>query len=170
MTGRLLPRKGFQYALEAMKDVLLPGWEIHIAGDGPYRDQLEMLSKESKNKVVFHGWLSKDSQELKDLYEHSKIFILPSDVENSPISILEAMNAGLAVITTNTTGCLEVAGDSALLVNPRDVANIKEVTLKLIHDNDLLREYGQKARQRSIEHFSWDKIVNRYIAIYNAAV
>lgn len=166
MTGRLLPRKGFQHTLEALKDVSLPGWEIHIAGDGPYRKRLETLARESKNKIIFHGWLPKDSEELRDLYERSKIFILPSDVENAPIALLEAMNAGLAVITTNTTGCKEVAGDSGLLVNPRDTAGIKTAILKLVRDDGLIKEMGEKARRRSIECFSWDSIVDRYIEMY----
>jgi len=87
-------------------------------------------------------------------------------VENASISLLEAMNAGLAIITTNTTGCQETAGDSALLVSPRDVGGIKEALLKFIQDDNLREEFGQKARQRSIEHYSWDKIVNQYDQIY----
>ncbi|MCK5081693.1 MAG: glycosyltransferase family 4 protein, partial [Candidatus Omnitrophica bacterium] len=112
MSGRLLERKGFQYVLKALENTSLPDWEIHLVGDGPYRKELEILAKKVGNKVVFHGWLEKGSNELIDLYERSKIFLMPSDVENAPISLLEAMNAGLAIVTTNTTGCYETAGDS----------------------------------------------------------
>ena len=170
MSGRLLERKGFQYVLTALKDAPLPGWEIHLAGDGPYRSELEALAKEAGNNVVFHGWLAKGSAELKNLYECSKIFILPSDVENASIALLEAMSAGLAIITTNTTGCQETAGDSALLVNPHDVNGIKNAVLKLTRDDNLIKEFGKKARQRSIENFSWDTIIDKYIETYKKAL
>jgi len=169
MSGRFLQLKGFQYVFEALKDTSLSGWEIHLAGDGPYRKELEALAKEVSNKVVFHGWLPKGCAELKNLYEHSKIFILPSVVENAPISLLEAMNAELAVITTKNTGCQEVAGDSALLINPHDVGGIKDAILKLTRDENLIKNYGEKARRRSIEHFSWDSIVDNYLNVYKEA-
>ncbi|MCK5013981.1 MAG: glycosyltransferase family 4 protein [Candidatus Omnitrophica bacterium] len=169
MSGRLLELKGFQYVLAALKDTPLFDWEIHLAGDGPYREKLEALAKEVNTKIVFHGWLPKGSEELKDLYEHSKIFILPSVVENAPISLLEAMNAELAVITTKKTGCQEIAGDSALLVDPHDVDGIKDAILKLAGDENLIKNYGEKARKHSIERFSWNSIVDNYLNVYKEA-
>ena len=166
MSSRLLERKGFQYALKALKDAPLSGWEIHLAGDGPYRKELEALANEVNTKVTFHGWLKRDSEELKNLYECSKIFIMPSDVENAPIALLEAMNAGLAIITTNTTGCYETAGDSALLVDPHNVNEIRNAVLKLIHDENLINEFGKKARKRSVESFAWNTIIDKYIELY----
>ncbi|MBN1354528.1 MAG: glycosyltransferase family 4 protein [Candidatus Omnitrophica bacterium] len=170
MTGRLLPRKGFQYALLALEDVLLPGWEVHIAGDGPYRVRLEELAKKSRCKIIFHGWLDRGSQKLKRLYEESKIFILPSEVENAPISLLEGMNAGLAVITTNAAGCSEIAEDAALFVNPRDAGGIKKALLKLAGDEALIRKMGDRARARTRERFSWETITERYIDLYKEVI
>ncbi len=168
MSGRLLSRKGFQYVLEAVKDSDLPDWEIHLAGDGPHRKELEALAEDLPNKVVFHGWLKKDRAELKSLYEHSKIFILPSDVENASIALLEAMSAELAIITTNTTGCQEMVGNAALLTSPHDVDGIKKALLELTQNNSTREELGKKGRQLCLERFSWDRIVEAYTKIYES--
>ena len=170
MSGRLLERKGFQFVLNALKETPLEGWEIHLAGDGPYRKDLEALANGSKNKVIFHGWLSRDHGTLRNLYERSRIFIMPSDIENAPIALLEAMNAGLAIITTNASGCYETAGDSAMLVAPHDETAIREAVLKLVHDENLLDGFGKKARQRSLANFGWDTIIDQYAELYKEAV
>jgi len=169
MSGRFLKRKGFQYALQALEKADLAGWEIHLAGDGPYRSELETLASKCKVKTVFHGWLARGTRELKDLYTQSKIFILPSDVENAPVSLLEAMNAGLAIITTNIPACKEMAKEAAEFVSPHDVAGIKESLLGLVRDENKIKEMGEKARKRSIERFSWEGIVGRYIEVYKKA-
>jgi glycosyltransferase involved in cell wall biosynthesis len=166
MSGRLLPRKGFHHVLEVLKTTPLPGWECHIAGDGPYRAQLEAMAQQTSNTVVFHGWLSKDSTALRELYERSRIFILPSEAENAPIALLEAMNAGLGIITTNATGCREIAGDTTLLVSPGDVAGIKKAILDLVGQDSLAASLGAKARARSLHEFSWEAIVDTYSELY----
>jgi glycosyltransferase involved in cell wall biosynthesis len=65
-TGRLLPRKGFQYLIQAVSDKNI-GYEVHIAGDGPMMSELKDLAQKSKTKIVFHGWMNNNSKEYKDL-------------------------------------------------------------------------------------------------------
>ncbi len=169
MTGRLLPRKGFQYVLEALKGVK-SDYEVHIAGDGPNADELKAIARNLKIKVVFHGWLDNNSPVLRELYETSSIYLLPSKQENASIGLLEAMLAGMAVITSNVSGCPETVGDSGLLVSPQDVEGIRTNLLKLINDDKLCRELGARARNRVLEVFDWQKISRQYIAQYEEIV
>ena len=60
-TGRLLPRKGFQYLIQAVSDRDL-GYELHICGDGPMMPELRELAAQSKTRVVFHGWIDNTSE------------------------------------------------------------------------------------------------------------
>ena len=94
--------------------------EIHIVGDGPYLSQLKQLAATLSKRIIFHGFLSNRSEKFKDLIETSSIFVFPSESENFPMVLLEAMAAGLAIITTKNTGCEEVVGDTGLLVAPGD--------------------------------------------------
>jgi glycosyltransferase involved in cell wall biosynthesis len=167
MTGRLLPRKGFQHVLKALEGIDTD-FEVHIAGDGPMRAELETRAKTLRAKVVFHGWLDNNSPELKDLYETSAIFCLPSERENASISLLEAMAAGMAVITSNVTGCPETIGDAGFIVPPNDPEAIRPVLRNLISSESLTAEYAAKARRRVCEHFDWRKISLAYLGLFES--
>lgn len=169
--SRLFERKGVQYLLEALDGFTLP-IAVNIVGDGPFLATLKEIAAQiqSKAKVHFHGWLDNDSMAFQNLLEQSSVFILPSEAENFPIVLLEAMSAELAIITTKGTGCEEVVGDAALLVDPRDPAGLQQALFKLTSDHNLTREMGIKARQRVERDFAWSNIVNRYTNIYRKIV
>lgn len=164
LCSRLLAFKGFQYVIEAVKDLSLD-WHVHIIGDGPYRDTLQSLAKDSKTPVTFHGWLDRDSAMFKDLYETSAIFILPSEAENFPTVLLEAMSAGLAIITTTAGGCPEVVGDAALLVAPRNPAEIRQKLLYLVENKSVRDDFSGKGQER-IRLFSWSTVAQRHVDTY----
>ena len=169
MTGRLLPRKGFQNVLAAL-DGVDTDYEVHIAGDGPLRSALEEQARTLKVKVVFHGWLDTNSAELKDLYETSTVFCLPSERENASISLLEAMLAGMAVITSDVTGCPETVGDAGQVVPPRDVEALRAALERLLRSPEEQAEYGRKARRRVERFFDWETIGGQYLACFERVV
>lgn len=168
LCSRLLPRKGFQYVIEAVKDLTLD-WDVHIIGDGPYLETLKAQAADSKTPVIFHGWLDRDDPQFRELYETSSIFVFPSEMENFPTVLLEAMSAGLAVITSTAGGCPEVVGDAALLVEPKNPAAIRSQLLALIEApdkrNDLAKQGVSHVRQ-----FSWQTISERYLALYKKLI
>jgi glycosyltransferase involved in cell wall biosynthesis len=165
MTGRLLPRKGFQHVLAAL-DGLDTDYEVHIAGDGPLRSALEQQADKLKIKVVFHGWVDINSAKLRDLYETSAVFCLPSKRENASISLLEAMLAGMAVITSDVTGCPETVGDAGLMVPPGDIEAIRAALARLLRSPEIQADYGCKARRRVEQFFDWEKIGGQYIECF----
>jgi glycosyltransferase involved in cell wall biosynthesis len=158
-SGRLLSRKGFQHLVEAVSGEDM-GWEVHIAGDGPMRDELDVLASASKTKVVLHGWLDNNNKEYKDLLEQAGIYVLASEKENASVSLLEAMSAGCAVITTNVSGCPETVGDSGILVAPRDASGIA-VALRDLISGDKWHKKGNESRTRAVNVFQWANIVER---------
>lgn len=169
MVTRMLERKGVQYVLMALKGITLDR-EVHIVGDGPYLTALRQMAQDTGNNVTFWGWLDNQSPEFKELFETSGIFVFPSEAENFPIVLLEAMAAGMAIITTKGTGCAEVVGDAALLVKSRDAEAIREALIFLANNPERCRELGMAARQRLEEHFSWTSVAKRYIALYEKVV
>jgi glycosyltransferase involved in cell wall biosynthesis len=162
---RMLERKGVQYLLRA-----LVGWnsthEVHIVGDGPYLPALRELAAELDVSVRFWGWLDNDSPQLRDLFESSSIFVLTSEMENFPVSLLEAMTAGLAIITTRDTGCAEVVGDAALLVPPRDPDAIRSALKELVRNPEIRADLGRRARERVERCFSWRETARRHVELY----
>jgi glycosyltransferase involved in cell wall biosynthesis len=162
---RMFERKGVQYLINALEG-FNHEFEVHVVGDGPYLQVLEGRVEEKNLDIRFWGFLDNQSREIRDLYETSKIFVFTSEAENFPIVLLEAMASGLAIITTEGTGCAEVVGDAALLVKPRDSAGIRHCLERLVADPDLTRELGSAARKRLTEKFGWTNVAKAYSLLY----
>ena len=168
MCSRILPRKGFQYVIEAIKDIE-PGWEVNVVGEGPYLGELKKLAAGAKTPIKFWGWIDPNDRQLKTLYETSSIFVFPSEAENFPSVLLEAMSAGMAIITSTAGGCGEVVGDAGVLVEPRDSNAIGAKLREFIGSQQLREQLGLAARQR-VKEFSWPNIANQYIECYHAVI
>jgi glycosyltransferase involved in cell wall biosynthesis len=171
VVSRLFERKGVQYLLQALEDCARP-INLHIVGDGPYVAALKQAARRLRTRAVvhFHGWLDNKSGKFRELFETSSIFALPSEAENFPISLLEAMAAGLAIITTSGTGCEEVVGPAALLVPPRDPARIRAAIEQLSADPASCHELGQTAHTRVHGIFSWRAIAEQHLETYERAL
>jgi glycosyltransferase involved in cell wall biosynthesis len=159
---RLFRRKGIQHLIEAFA-TLETEYELHIVGDGPDRSMLEKLARETTNTIRFWGWLDNSDPQLTRLYETSAIFALPSEAENFPVCLLEAMASGLAIITTQNTGCADVVGETAILVDYGDVAGLRIALNRLIDGSRLRGQLGQAGRRRLEEHFTWPSVTQRYV-------
>lgn len=166
VVSRMFERKGVQYVLKALEG-LNHNYGINIVGDGPYLNFLKKIANELKVDINFLGFIDNDSEELKSLFEESKIFIFTSESENFPIVLLEAMVAGMAIITTKGTGCEEVVGDAAILVEPRNPEEIKIALQKLLDDPMLISNLQKAARRRVEDLFSWESTANKYLEVYN---
>jgi glycosyltransferase involved in cell wall biosynthesis len=131
MCSRIFQFKGFQYAIEAVKRLELD-WQVHVVGEGPYLPELKKLAEGSKTPIKFWGWLDKNNSKFYELFNTSSIFIFPSEADNFPTVLLEAMSAGMAIITCSAGGCPEVVGKAGLLVEPRDTEGIRKTLKKLV--------------------------------------
>lgn len=167
-TGRLLPRKGFQHVIRALA-ALDGSYTFHLCGDGPMRAELEHLAAQLQTPVVFHGWVDSESHLYRDLLARASIYALPSSRENASISLLEAMSAGCAVITSNVSGCPETVGDAGILVPPEDVKALAAALKKLMDKPSLAEDLGIRARRRVENHFDWNVIVGQYEALLREA-
>jgi len=166
VVSRMFERKGVQYFLQALTG-LKHDFNVNVVGDGPYLGNLKKIASEKKLAVNFLGFVDNNSRELRNLYESSRIFVFTSESENFPIVLLEAMIAGLAIITTNDTGCAEVVGKSALFVGSKDPEAIRESLQRLIENPQLCYELGRAARQRVEEYFGWESISTKHMRLYS---
>lgn len=166
VVSRMFERKGVQYILKALEG-LEHDYKINIVGEGPYLDSLKRLAIESKLDVNFLGFIDNHSDQLRNLYEESMIFIFTSESENFPIVLLEAMVAKTAIITTINTGCAEVVGDSAILVDSKDSNAIRKAIIELINNPQLTEKLQHAARKRVEDLFSWQSVANQYSKVYD---
>jgi glycosyltransferase involved in cell wall biosynthesis len=161
----MFERKGVQYILKALVG-LEHDYIINIVGEGPYLDSLKRLAIESKLDVKFLGFIDNHSDQLKKLFEESMIFIFTSESENFPIVLLEAMVEGMAIITTKDTGCKEVVGEAAILVDSKDPEDIRRSLIELLNNPQLVICLQQAARKRVVELFSWHSVADQYSKLY----
>lgn len=165
VVSRMVPLKGLQYLIEALA---LRGHrgEVVFVGDGPEAPRLRRLAQRLGVKITFTGWLPHESPELKHLYETSGFFVFPSEAENCPLVLLEAMAAGLPIVTTLDEGCRSLVGDAALLVPPRNAPAIARALDELEGAPNQCDRMARTGRQRVVEHFGWDRLIERHRELY----
>lgn len=170
--GRLRTRKAVAVLLMAFKTVKekLPSARLVIVGDG---EQLGMLARlrehlglDGEHAVVFAGKV--DRQRLAVYYQAADVYCLPSLYEGFPLAILEAMAAGLPVVATRVSGNPEAVVDeeTGLLVDPERAGDLADALLSLLEDLPRAREMGERARRRLLEHFTIDRIAERYRSMW----
>lgn len=110
----------------------------------------------------------KSPSELSELYRGALAFVFPSIHETFGIPIIEAMASGCPVITSKDSACPEIAGDAALLVDPRSVEEIRGAMERMVLDADLRNRLRNDGVIRS-ECFSWPKSARQHLAVFEAA-
>jgi glycosyltransferase involved in cell wall biosynthesis len=167
VVSRLFPRKGVQHFVEALTNLGEEAWEFAVAGDGPYLEALQAQALRTHAPVRFLGFLAREP--LRQLYQDAEIFVFPSIRENFPMVLLEAMEAGCAVITTDAEGCAEVVGDAGIVVPAGSSDAVRCALVALMADPVRRRELGERARRR-VERFRWDLIGESYRQVFRRSV
>jgi len=140
-------------------------------GDGDYAHEVKRIAHESKaaQSIHFLGFIS--DNELSYVYKRATVFLFPSWIEGFGFPVLEAMDCGIPVITSNTFSLPEVGGKAALIVNPHDIDEISCAMEKLV-GNSKLREKCIFLGKEHAANFSWEKsareISNIIESLYNA--
>lgn len=168
--GRLVKFKGFQYVIEAMKNI--ENAVLLIMGDGPLMDTFKIYIEENnlKDKVFLLGSIS-DKKQKEIYYQACDIFILSSihTSESFGIVQLEAMRCSKPVINTNLgTGVnyISIDGVTGFVVEPENVKQLENTINKLVQDKKLRNFFGQNARKRICDIFSYDKVKEKYRFLY----
>jgi glycosyltransferase involved in cell wall biosynthesis len=106
---------------------------------------------------------------LERLLERSLFFVLPSRSENLPMSLLEALAAGKAVVAADAGGVRELVrdGENGILIQPNDAAALERALDRLAGDATLRRRLGRRAA-RGAKHFTWSSATERYRELYAA--
>jgi glycosyltransferase involved in cell wall biosynthesis len=160
--AHLSEKKGYRELFAAIPLVLrqFPQAQFWIVGQGPLRDELERLARESGflDRVRFAGF----RRDAADIMQAMDVFALPSHREPCALVYIEAALAEKPIVACNAGGAPEsiADGETGLLVPPRDASALAGAILQLADNRGEARRMGRAGRTRAIELFSW----NRYIA------
>ena len=161
--GRIHKTKGLDLLAKAF--VGLPSdAKLVIAGpDGGYLKSLKKLIAALRINVLFTGPLY--GKEKLSAYVDADVFVLSSSYEDFGITALEALACGTLVVTTNRCGISEII-DNAGVVVAYDKDALRCTLLKVLSDNKMRREFGERGRSLVLEELNWQKIARRMVEIY----
>lgn len=169
LVGRLVPIKDVGTFLRAIAELApaMPDLEAVIVGDGPERGSLESLSRDLGLDRLCHfvGWRS----DMAAVYAALDVVALSSLNEGSPVSLIEAMAAGRAVVGTRVGGVPEVIRDGAtgVLVSPSDPPALARALAGLLDDPDARRKLGNDARDEARERWTAARLLRDIERLYD---
>lgn len=163
--ARLSKQKGIHYLLDAAARI--PHAEFWIAGEGPDRDALEAHAEQLQisARVKFLGHVT----DVAPMLWQADLFVLPSLFEGLPVSVLEAMAAGVPVIATDVGGTREEirSGETGVLVPPTDAEALANAICMLLANRGLMQRLAESAQVRVRQEFSVETMVRRTTEIYD---
>ncbi|MEL6164852.1 MAG: glycosyltransferase, partial [Cyanobacteria bacterium J06628_3] len=175
-TGRLVEKKGIEYAIRAIAEVaqVHPNVEFNIIGDGELKQRFLQVIQELNigDKVHLKGW--RNQKEIISILDETHIFVAPSVTasdgnQDAPVNTLkEAMAMGLPVIGTFHGGIPELVEDgvSGFLVPERDEKAIAQKLIYLIEHPEIWKEMGLSGRKKVETHYDTDKLNSELVEIY----
>ncbi|WP_158587438.1 glycosyltransferase family 4 protein [Neobacillus notoginsengisoli] len=165
--GTIIEGKRQDLAIYAVAELAKKGHhvQLNIIGEKPpwhpdeYKNSLLELAAQLNltNSVNFLGWVENPS----DILHQSHVFILPSDTEGMPLSIIEAMALGLPCISTNVGGVPELIedGKTGFLIKPGHAEELADKLMLLLEQRALCERMGQQARERYESQFTKNMFV-----------
>ncbi|MBT4722615.1 glycosyltransferase [Candidatus Falkowbacteria bacterium] len=168
--GRLSKEKGHKHLIRACRFITAKKWELMLVGDGPMKNELQLLVKslELKSNVKFIGSVLDVRSMLKDI----DIFVLPSISEGLSLAVLEAAAAGKYVIATDVGGVPEIIehNKNGLLFSPKSIEQLVKHINWVIDHKEEARKQSSLLQQKVKELFDINKAVKEYERLYKGLV
>jgi glycosyltransferase involved in cell wall biosynthesis len=163
--GAIQKRKNITRLVEAFEAVDA-SWRLVLAGSNGYGSEeilARITSSSARDRILVTGYIS--TAELANWYRRASIFAFPSLDEGFGMPVLEAMAAGVPVLTSNRSALPEVAGDAALLVNPEETDDLSNALWQLTIDRQLRSKLIAAGSARAAM-FSWERTVEQIWSVY----
>jgi glycosyltransferase involved in cell wall biosynthesis len=168
MVARFAPQKNHALLLRAVAGIDRP-LRVLFVGDGPTEPALQDEARQLgiEDRVHFLG----SRMDIPDILASAHVFALPSNWEGFPLSILEAMRAGLPVIASDVGGVSEAVADGStgFLAGPSDLDTFRDRLLSLVETPALRERMGRAGRERYEANFTVERMLNRTLTVYRAA-
>ncbi len=164
--GRLVPEKGIHYLVEAFRQVKTDKKLVIAGGASDTDDYVQNLKAmaEGDSRIQFTGFVQ--GRLLEELYSNGYIYVLPSDVEGMPLSLLEAMSYGNCCLVSDIPECAEVVGDRAVTFQRGNVNALREELQRLCDEPALVAEYQAVACDYICGKYNWDDVTKQTLELY----
>lgn len=164
--ARIVPEKGLHYLLEAFsrvetdKKLVVAGGASHT---GEYVEHIrEIVANDPR--VIMTGFVQ--GQELEELYSNAYSYVLPSDLEGMPLSLLEAMSYRNCCVTSDIPECVEVVGDRGITFPKGNVKELTAIIKKMCEDTQWVQYYKDNSADIILKKYNWDSVVEKTLELY----
>ena len=162
--GRIVPEKGLRYLVEAWRSIYTNKKLVIAGGSSDTQAFLDELKSIAGENVIFTDF--QQGRVLEELYSNSYIYILPSDLEGMPLSLLEAMSYGNCCLVSNIDECTEVVEDKAAIFAHSSVEGLRSKLQELLDKPQMVGWYKSLAAEFNTKKYNWDDVVDRTLDIY----
>ncbi len=167
--GRLVPEKGLRYLIEAYKQ-LDTTKKLVIAGGASdatgFEEELKAMAADDP-RILFTGFTQ--GIELEELYSNAYMYLLPSDLEGMPLSLLEAMSYGNCCLTSDIPECAEVIGQAGYTFRQGNVEDLAAKMQLLCDSPERVKALKAGAADYICSKYNWDDVVRQTLRLYGAA-
>jgi glycosyltransferase involved in cell wall biosynthesis len=166
--ARLVPEKGCHHLLEAWPKVYTAK-KLVIAGDASHsEDYVSSLYRMATDRVIFTGRVQ--GQLLQELFTNAYLYILPSEIEGLPISLLEAMSYGLPTLVSNIPENIEAIGECGFTFESANQESLAKELQFLLDNDNITQTKGSLAQKRVAMKYAWEKIVDQTEEVYRSVL
>ncbi len=162
--ARIVPEKGLHYLLEAFqgldtqRELVVAGGSSH---SNDYLSKIESMAQ-CDPRVIMTGFVQ--GKELEELFSNCLAYVLPSDVEGMPISLLEALSYGRQCVVSDIEENIEVVGDFGYQFKKSDVNDLRDVLERLLRDKRATDVKAISAQCK--KRFNWNDVVEKHLRLY----
>lgn len=164
--GRIVPEKGIRYLIKAFQEVKT-NKKLVIAGGSSntnkFMAEMKRLAEKDK-RIIFTGFV--EEKILEELYSNAYIYVLPSDLEGMPLSLLEAMSYGNCCLVSDIAECREVVQDKAVIFKKSNVNDLKNKLQNLCINEAIVNNYKMNATEYICSKYNWDDVVQKTLDLY----
>lgn len=163
--GRIVPEKGLRRLIEAFKKTRTSKKLVVAGGPSDSREYYEEVrsSAAGDGRILLVGFV--EGRELEELYSNAYLYVLPSDVEGMPMSLLEAMAYGRCCLTSDIPECSEVLGGAGSTFAAGDAESLRAQLERLLNDPEEVASLSAKAVSRA-GRYGWDSVVGETLDLY----
>lgn len=165
--GRIVPEKGIDLLIDAFSKIETEKKLIITGGASDsgkyYAEMREMASKD--DRVIFTGFLT--GSELEELYSNALLYVLPSEIEGMPMSLLEAMAHGCCCLTSDIPECRTLTAETGLVFKVTDGVDLKRALESALNKPAELQRMGSASRTRTLARYNWDTVVAQTLKLYS---
>lgn len=164
--ARIVPEKGLHYLIEAFKNIETDKKLCIVGGTSHSDEYVEQVVKmaEDDSRIMFLGF--QQGEALQELFSNAYLYVLPSDVEGMPISLLEAMSYGNCCVVSDIVENASVVEDKGVTFEKGNVKSLEKELKNLLEDERIVHMLKKESREFITKKYNWDEIVDKTIQLY----